>query len=237
MTALLDLPQHLGALGAGHLPTPHLALLGLNLEQILQDAGPWVLGIVAVIVFIESGVLFPFLPGDSLLFTTGMLHQQLNLNLAVLLLVIFLSAFLGDQTGYFLGRQFGRRLFSPTGRVLNYENLDKANDFFNRYGGKAMILARFVPIIRTFTPLAAGMAGYRYRTFLKWEITGAASWTLLLTFAGVLLGNIAFIRDHIDLIVVVIVLVSVIPVAVEVLRERKKAKARAELYGEQTPEA
>lgn len=225
MTALLDLASHATAF---HAPVPHLALLGLNLEQILQDAGPWVLGIVAVIVFIESGVLFPFLPGDSLLFTTGMLHTQLHLNLVVLLVVIFLSAFLGDQTGYALGKYFGRRLFSPRGRVLNYENLDKASDFFDRYGGKAMILARFVPIVRTFTPLAAGMAGYRYRTFLKWEITGAACWTLLLTLAGVLLGNVAFIRDHIDLIVVLLVLLSLVPIVFEVLKERKKAQRLAE---------
>lgn len=221
MSTFLDLSTHVSALTG----TP-LGLFGFDLEQILQGAGPWVLGVVALMVFVESGVLFPFLPGDSLLFTTGLLHVQLNLNLWVLLLTVSVAAILGDQVGYMLGHYFGRKLFSPTGRVLNYENLDKASAFFDRYGGKALVLARFVPIVRTFVPLTAGMARYRYRDFAKWNITGALLWVFLLTFAGVWLGNVEFIREHVDLIVVAIVLVSVIPVGLEVWRENKKAKAR-----------
>lgn len=228
MTPLLDLAAHVA-----HLPTAPIGLFGMDLEQILADAGPWVLGVVALMIFIESGVLFPFLPGDSLLFTTGLLHQQLGLNLAVLLLTVAVAAVAGDQVGYMLGRWFGRRLFSPTGRILNYENLDRAGAFFARYGGKALVLARFVPIVRTFVPLTAGMAGYRYRDFAKWNITGALLWVLLLTFAGVWLGNVTFIREHVDLIVIVIVLVSVIPVGLEIWRENRKAKARLAAYQEE----
>lgn len=226
MSAIADLsvhmPQHLQALGA--LPTPSLGLLGFNLEDLLANAGPWVLGLVSLIIFIESGVLFPFLPGDSLLFTTGLLHHQLGLNLWLLLVVVSIAAILGDQVGYMLGHYFGRKLFSADGKVLNYRNLDRAHEFFNRYGGKALVLARFVPIVRTYVPLTAGIAKYRYRDFAKWNILGALLWCILLTFAGVWLGNVTWIRENVDLIVIVLVLASVIPIAFEVWRERKKGQ-------------
>ncbi|WP_238653958.1 VTT domain-containing protein [Rothia uropygialis] len=228
MSAIADLsiqmPQHLHALSA--LPTPSLGLLGFNLEDVLANAGPWVLGLVSLIIFIESGVLFPFLPGDSLLFTTGLLHEQLGLNLWILLVSVSIAAILGDQVGYMLGHYFGRKMFSQHGKILNYENLDRAHNFFNRYGGKALVLARFVPIVRTFVPLTAGMAKYRYADFAKWNISGALLWCFLLTFAGVWLGNVTWIRDNVDMIVIVLVLVSVIPIAIEVMRERKKAQRR-----------
>lgn len=228
MSAIADLglqmPQHLTTLSA--LPTPSLGLLGFDLEEVLAHAGPWVLGLVSLIVFIESGVLFPFLPGDSLLFTTGLLHHQLGLNLWVLLICVSVAAVLGDQVGYMLGHYFGRKLFSEHGRVLNYANLDRAHTFFNKYGGKALVLARFVPIVRTYVPLTAGIAKYRYADFAKWNIFGALLWCILLTFAGVWLGNVTWIRENVDLIVVVLVLVSVIPIGLEVMRERKKAQKR-----------
>lgn len=220
----IHLPQHVQALNM--LPTPSVGLLGFNLEDVLSSAGPWVLGLVSLMVFIESGVLFPFLPGDSLLFTTGLLHEQLGLNLWVLLASVSVAAILGDQVGYMLGHFFGRRLFSENGRILNYQNLDRAHDFFDKYGGKALILARFVPIVRTFVPLTAGIAKYRYADFAKWNIIGALLWCVLLTFAGVWLGNVTFIREHVDIIVIVLVLLSVVPIGLEVLRERKKAKLR-----------
>lgn len=220
----IHLPQHVQVLNM--LPTPSVGLLGFNLEDVLANAGPWVLGLVVLMVFIESGVLFPFLPGDSLLFTTGLLHEQLGLNLWVLLASVSVAAILGDQVGYMLGHYFGRRLFSEKGRILNFQNLDRAHDFFNKYGGKALILARFVPIVRTFVPLTAGIAKYRYADFAKWNIIGALLWCFLLTFAGVWLGNVTFIREHVDIIVVVLVLLSVVPIGFEVIRERKKAKLR-----------
>lgn len=205
---------------------PHapLALLGLDIEQILEAAGPWALGVVSLIVFIESGVLFPFLPGDSLLFTLGLIYTQLGLNLWVMLLCLCIAAVAGDQVGYWLGHKFGRKLFKPDARVLNTANLVSAQNFFAKYGGKALVLARFVPIVRTFVPLAAGMASYRYRDFAKWNITGAISWVFILTFAGVFLGSIPFIRNNVEAIVIVIVLVSVLPVVFEILKERRKNK-------------
>ena len=210
---------------AGTVPAPPVALLNFDLEALLSGAGPWVLGLVCLMLFIESGVLFPFLPGDSLLFTTGLLHTQLGLSLPVLLLCAGAAAVLGDQVGYTLGQLFGRRLFSPTGRVLNTAHLDKAHTFFERYGGKALVLGRFIPIVRTFVPLAAGMAGYRYRSFAVWNISGALLWVLTMTMAGVWLGDIPVVRENIDLIAIVIVVLSVVPVVVEVLRERRRGRA------------
>lgn len=218
------------AIDATHAP---LALLGVDIEQILQNSGPWALAIVALIVFVESGVLFPFLPGDSLLFTLGLLHTQLGLNIWVTLGVLLVAAIAGGQVGYFLGHKFGRRLFSPGGRILNTKNLTAAENFFAKYGGKALVLARFVPVVRTFVPLAAGVANYRYRDFLKWNVIGSVLWVVLLTVAGVLLGGVAVIRDNIDIIAIIIVVVSLLPIVIEFLVERRKAKTVIEILDEE----
>lgn len=210
------------------LATAHpVALLGLDIEQIIENAGPWAITLVSLLVFVESGVLFPFLPGDSLLFTLGILSGRPGFNLWVMLIAFMVAAVLGGQVGYWLGLRFGRKLFKPGARVLNTKNLAAAEDFFNKYGGKALVLARFVPVVRTFVPLAAGIAGYRYRDFAKWNISGAIAWVLILVFAGVALGGIPFIHNNIDVIVVVIVFVSLLPVVFEVLNERRKAKKAA----------
>lgn len=212
---------------------PPMALLGINIEEILQNSGPWALAIVALIVFVESGVLFPFLPGDSLLFTLGLLHTQLGLNIWVTLAVLLIVAIAGGQVGYYLGHKFGRRLFKPGAKILNSKNLAAAENFFAKYGGKALVLARFVPVVRTFVPLAAGVANYRYRDFLKWNVIGSVLWVLILTVAGLLLGGIPLIRDHIDVIAIIIVVVSLLPIVVEYLIERRKAKTVVEVLDEE----
>lgn len=210
-----------------------IALLGIDIEQILQDSGPWALAIVALIVFVESGVLFPFLPGDSLLFTLGLLHTQLGLNIWVTLGVLLVVAIAGGQVGYYLGHRFGRGLFTPGGRVLNTKNLTAAENFFHKYGGKALVLARFVPVVRTFVPLAAGVAEYRYRDFLKWNVFGSVLWVVLLTVAGVLLGGVEVIRNNIDIIAIIIVVVSLLPIVIEFLIERHKAKTVVKILDEE----
>ncbi|SDI89415.1 membrane-associated protein [Arthrobacter subterraneus] len=194
-------------------------------EALLQGLGGWALGVVAVIVFIESGVLFPFLPGDSLIFTAGLLHGSLGLNLAVLIAVIVSAAFLGDQIGYWLGRRFGRRLFADNAKILKTRYLLSAETFFNRYGGRSLVLARFVPFARTFVPLAAGIAHYQYRKFLLWNALGALLWGAGLTVAGSLLGGVPFIAGHVDLIALVIVVASVVPTVVEVIRQVRRNRA------------
>ncbi|UKA59555.1 DedA family protein [Arthrobacter sp. FW306-2-2C-D06B] len=199
----------------------------LDPATLLQGLGPAALGVVALIVFIESGLLFPFLPGDSLLFTTGLLHQQLQLELPVLIAVVSAAAIAGDQVGYMLGRKFGRRWFKDDARVLKTAHLDTAEEFFKRRGGPAIVLARFVPIVRTFAPLSAGIARYNYKSFTLWNIAGAVIWGTSVTLLGSWLGHYEFIANNIDAIAVIMVLVSVLPWGVEFLKKRRKAKVGA----------
>ncbi|MFT0762099.1 DedA family protein [Actinomyces sp. F1_1611] len=186
--------------------------------------GPWVLLGVALIVFIESGVLFPILPGDSLIFAAGLLHTQLNLNLWLLIGVILLAAFLGAQIGYWLGRRYGRGLFKPDARILKTEHLEQAENYFARYGGRSLILGRFVPIVRTFVPIAAGTARFPFGRFVVFNTLGAAIWGVGVTMIGALLGDRPWVHDNLEIIILLIVLVSVIPMVVEVLVQRRKAK-------------
>lgn len=200
-----------------------------NPETLLRDLGPYVLIGVTLIVFIESGLLFPFLPGDSLLFTAGLLHVQLGLNFWVLLGAVILAAILGDQAGYWIGRKFGRRLFKDDARVLRTEYLDEAQVFFDKWGGPAITLGRFVPIVRTYVPVVAGMARMNYSYFFRWNVGGGALWGGGMTALGVWLGRIDAVRNNIGLIAVLIVLVSVVPIvitAVKKYRERTQAAAQ-----------
>ncbi|GAB2759880.1 VTT domain-containing protein [Sinomonas soli] len=195
----------------------------LDPTALLTGAGPWVLGVIALMVFIESGLLFPFLPGDSLLFTVGLLHAQLGLSLPVLMLVVAAAAVGGDQAGYLLGRFVGKRWFRADARVLKLSYLDSAEEFFGRYGGRALVLARFVPIVRTYVPLAAGLAHYPYRRFIGWNVLGGVAWSVAITLLGVWLGHVEFIAKNIDILSVLIVAASVIPVGLEIWRRRRKA--------------
>jgi membrane-associated protein len=185
-------------------------------QQFLTGLGPAVLIGLGIMVFIESGLLFPFLPGDSLLFTAGLLSASGVIHVPVWLVVVvaFVAAAAGDQVGYLLGHRVGRRLFTPDARVLKTRYLDEAERFFARYGGPALILGRFVPVVRTYVPLAAGTAGYHYRKFLVWNLSGAALWTIAVTTLGVVLGGIPFVRANVDILAILIVVVSVLPIVI-----------------------
>lgn len=193
-------------------------------ESLLIALGPWVLVGVAVIVFVESGVLFPILPGDSLIFAAGLLHDQLGLSLWVLIGSILVAAFLGAQIGYWLGLKYGRRLFKDDARILKTEYLVQAEHFFAKYGGRALVIGRFVPIVRTFVPLAAGIARIPYARFISYNMLGAAIWGIGVTLAGSALGGVQFVHDHLEIIVLLIVFVSVLPMVVEMLLARRRAK-------------
>jgi membrane-associated protein len=194
---------------------------------LLEGLGPATLGVIAAMVFIESGVLFPFLPGDSLLFTAGLLHQQLGLTLPVLIGVVTGAAVAGDQVGYMLGRRFGRRWFRDDARVLKTAHLNRTEDFFDRHGGAAIVLARFVPIVRTYAPLSAGIARYGYRSFTLWNITGALAWAASVTLLGTWLGHFEIVVKNIDVIAFVMVLLSVLPWCIEYLKRRRKHRTAA----------
>ncbi|MEV5883695.1 VTT domain-containing protein [Streptomyces sp. NPDC052020] len=185
---------------------------------------------ILLIVFAESG-LFAFLPGDSLLFTAGLFVAQgeyISQPLWLVCLLIVLAAVIGDQVGYMIGKFFGPRLFSrPNSRLFKQENLEKAHEFMEKYGPKAIVLARFVPIVRTFAPIVAGAGRMRYRTFLTYNIIGGIAWGTGVTLAGYWLGQIEFIRTNVEAILALIVVVSVVPIIIEYLRERGKKKRAA----------
>lgn len=193
---------------------------------------------ILLIVFAESG-FFAFLPGDSLLFTAGLLVAEGNYIQQPLWLVctlIVIAAITGDQVGYAIGRFFGPKLFSrPNSKVFKQENLDKAHEFVEKYGPKAIVLARFVPIVRTFAPIVAGAGRMKYRTFIAYNVVGGVLWGAGITVAGFFLGQIGFIKENIEAILVLIVLLSVIPIVIEFVRGRSKAKKAAALSGAAFP--
>lgn len=184
----------------------------LDAGTLLQGFGPWALAGLAVVVFIESGVLFPFLPGDSLLVTAAILRHDLGLRVWLLLLVAAIAAVAGDQVGFWLGRRFGRGLFKDEARVLKTQYLHEAETFFAKHGPFALVLGRFVPIVRTYVPVAAGTADMTYRRFLSWNVLGAIGWVVSMVLVGVLLGHIPGIAHRIDAIMLVIVGLSVLPI-------------------------
>ncbi|MCJ1716036.1 DedA family protein [Curtobacterium sp. VKM Ac-2922] len=194
--------------------------------SVLHAFGPYVLAGIAVLIFIESGVLFPFLPGDSLLVTAAIISGALGIAPWQVALVASLAAIAGDQVGYWIGKRFGRRLFRDEARVLTTSRLDEAEAFFARWGGLSLVLGRFVPIVRTYVPLAAGTAQMHYRRFLLFNLIGAVSWAVGLTVVGVLLGGIPVIAHNIDALMIVIVLVSVLPIVIGALRRRHVARRR-----------
>lgn len=195
-----------------------------DLTSLLSGSGPWLIGIVALIMFIESGLLFPFLPGDTLLFSLGVLGPHLPLPLPVLVLVATLAAIAGNEVGYVLGKAAGRRWFREDARILKLKHLESAEAFFARYGGRALGLARFVPVARTYTPLVAGAARYPRRRFLGWNVLGAAAWTVSVALVGMWLGHVEFVAKNIDVLATLLVLASVAPLGIEALR--RKASAR-----------
>ena len=209
-------------------PTTTLALGPDWLDPAVLISTFGLLGIL-VIVFAESGLLIGFfLPGDSLLFTAGLLTadgKYITWPLWLVCLLITLSAIAGDQVGYAFGRKVGPALFRrPNSKLFKQENLLKAHDFFEKYGARSVVLARFVPIVRTFTPIVAGVSRMNYRTFVIYNVVGAVLWGTGVTVLGYFLGQIPFVKANIELILIAIVGLSVVPIVVELLRARLAAR-------------
>ena len=192
-----------------------------NPETLLEAMGPWATVGIMLIVLIESGVLFPVLPGESLLFASGLLHDRMHLHLPTLILLVVVAAFIGAQIGYFLGAKWGRRFFKPNARILKTEHLEKAEHYFTNYGGRSLVIGRFIPFVRTFIPLAAGMARYPYPKFLLFNTLGSVIWGAGFILVGALLGNVPFVHDNLTLILAVIILASVLPVIIEMVGKRR----------------
>ncbi|GAA3214502.1 VTT domain-containing protein [Dactylosporangium siamense] len=200
----------------------------LDPEWLISTFG--MIGILAI-VFAESGLLIGFfLPGDSLLFTTGLLvadGRYLHQPLWLVCLLVSVAAVAGDQFGYLFGRRVGPALFRrPNSRLFKQEHLTKAQGFFAKYGARSIVLARFVPIVRTFTPIVAGASGMHYRTFVLYNVIGGTLWGTGVTVLGYFLGQIAFVKSNIEFILIGIVVVSVLPIAVELLRARARSRQR-----------
>jgi membrane-associated protein len=185
---------------------------------------------ILLIVFAESG-LFAFLPGDSLLFTAGLFVAEgtyITQPLWLVCTLIVIAAVVGDQVGYTIGKFLGPKLFNrPNSKLFKQENLEKAHEFMEKYGPKAIVLARFVPIVRTFAPIVAGAGRMKYRTFLTYNVIGGIAWGTGVTVAGYWLGQIDFIKKNVESILILIVLLSVVPIIVEYLRDRSQKKRAA----------
>jgi len=213
-----------------------------HLGNLINEYGPWTYGILFLIVFCETGlVVTPFLPGDTLLFAAGIFAHEDNggLNIWLLYLVFTVAALTGDNVNYQLGRLFGQKLFrNPKSKIFKRENLEKTHEFMERYGPKAIILARFVPIVRTFTPFVAGMGTMTFSRFIGYSVAGAIFWVLVCVTAGFLFGNIQAVKNNFAIAVLGLVAVSVIPIVIEVIRHKaKKKKREAEAINEPSADA
>jgi membrane-associated protein len=203
-----------------------------HLEQFVQTYGVWMYALLFLTIFAETGlVVTPFLPGDSLLFAAGALAAKGAFNIWILVPLLIVAAILGDAANYAAGDAVGPRIFTSTDRtsfwqrLLNRDHLTKAHAFFEKYGGKAIILGRFVPIVRTFVPFVAGAGTMTYATFALYNIAGAVIWVGLCTLAGYAFGNVPVVRDNFTLVALGIVFVSVLPILVELVRHRRSPAA------------
>jgi membrane-associated protein len=199
--------------------------LDKHLADIISQYGTWTYAILFVVIFCETGlVVAPFLPGDSLLFATGALAGAgaLDPNLAFLLMAS--ASVLGDNTNYTIGRFIGPRAFSGKHRFLKHEYIEKTQHFYDKYGGRTVIVGRFLPIIRTFAPFVAGVAKMDRRKYVPFTVIGAAFWVGLFLYAGYFFGSLPFVKNNFSLVIVVIVLISSLPAILEVIRQRRNRK-------------
>ena len=204
--------------------------LDAYLDQIIRTYGIWTYALLFAIIFMETGlVVTPFLPGDSLLFAAGTFAAIGSLNFWLLWLVVFVAAVLGDTVNYAIGSKIGPRAFEGNNRFLKKEYLDKTQNFYDKHGGKTIILARFVPIVRTFAPFVAGVGTMHYRRFITYNVVGAFLWTGLFIILGYFFGNIPFVQENFELVVVGIILISVVPMAIEFVRSRAQVTTPASL--------
>ncbi|PHM46133.1 DedA protein [Xenorhabdus mauleonii] len=201
-----------------------------HLAELVANYGDWVYGILFLIIFCETGlVVTPFLPGDSLLFVAGALSalDSNDLNVHIMVALMITAAIIGDALNYTIGRIFGDKLFNnPNSKIFRRSYLDKTHEFYEKHGGKAIILARFVPIIRTFAPFVAGMGKMSYRHFAAYNVIGAFIWVLLFTYAGYLFGDMPIIQQNLKLLIVAIIFISILPGVIEVWRHRRAASKK-----------
>jgi len=207
--------------------------MDVHLNEIISNYGAWTYGILFFVIFMETGfVVTPFLPGDSLLFAAGTFAALGSLNPLYLFLLLTVAAVLGDTVNYSIGKYIGPRAFSGDIKFLKQEHLDKTQEFYEKHGGKAIILARFIPIIRTFAPFVAGIGTMKYRKFIAYNVIGGIAWVAVFTFLGYFFGNIEFVKKNFELVIFAIIFISFIPPVLEVLKARKEGKEAAQKEAE-----
>ncbi|MFR9167014.1 MAG: DedA family protein [Dysgonomonas sp.] len=200
-----------------------------TLAYLITTYGMWFYAILFLIIFCETGlVVTPFLPGDSMLFVAGVLihsDQSGNFNIVILNLILIIAAVLGDATNYTIGRFFGEKLFSnPNSKIFKQSYLEKTHKFYEKHGGKTIIIARFVPIVRTFAPFVAGMGKMGYKHFAAFNVIGGIAWIMVFTLAGYFVGEIPWVRSNLKILIVIIVIVSILPGIFEIVRNKVSKK-------------
>jgi membrane-associated protein len=200
-----------------------------KLAEVIAQYGPWIYALLFLIVFCETGlVVTPFLPGDSLLFAAGALAASTGqMNVFVLWVILALAAILGDSVNYSIGKRLGKGIFSDNARILKTAHLRRTEAFYEKHGSKTIILARFVPIVRTFAPFVAGVGNMNYKRFATYNVVGGLLWVTLFLFVGYIFGNIPFVKENFEIVTIGIVLVSVLPMAFEFWKERQHSKREA----------
>jgi membrane-associated protein len=195
-----------------------------HLAGFIAQYGAWSYGLLFLIVFMETGfVVTPFLPGDSLLFAAGALASLGSLHLGSMFFLFLGAAFLGDNVNYWIGHTIGPKAFSGKIKFLNKESLDKTHAYFEKYGGKTVIIARFIPIVRTFSPFVAGVGAMTYPRFILFSIAGTVLWVSLFMFGGYFFGNLPVIKHNFSLVIIGIILVSVVPTVIEYIKHKKSS--------------
>ena len=210
------------------------ALFALDVAQLVNVYGNWIFAILFAIIFAETGlVVFPFLPGDSLLFVAGAVCATAGINVHALVALLCIAGIAGNSVNYAVGRYIGPKVFSRAGthglwKLIRKSHLDSAHDFFERHGAVALIMGRFVPIVRTFVPFLAGVSQMTYPKYMIYNVIGSVLWIVLLVYVGYVFGNVPMVKKHFGLVVLTIVVISVLPMAYQIVREwLRKRKARA----------
>ena len=196
--------------------------IGDHLQELVKNYGNWIYAILFAIVFCETGlVVLPFLPGDSMLFAAGAIAAVGDMNVFVLMGLLIIAAVLGDFVNFEIGKHFGQRLFAnPSSKIFKQSYLQKTHDYYEKYGGRTIIIARFIPIVRTFAPFVGGMGKMNYAQFARYNVMGAVLWVTLFTLLGYFFGQLPFVKQHFSWIMIGFIVVSVVPMVVEIIRHR-----------------
>ena len=196
-----------------------------HLTELAAQYGAWIYGILFLIIFCETGlVVMPLLPGDSLLFAAGSIAAIGKMNIHLMVVLLIIAAILGDAVNFMVGKYFGEKLFSnPNSKIFKQSHLQKTQQFYAKHGGKTIIMARFIPIVRTFAPFVAGMGHMSYHHFLAYNVIGGVLWVTIFSYLGYFFGNMDIVKDNLSLVLVAIIVLSILPAIIEIIRHKRAA--------------